>query len=171
MKAIILVLLLSPLVSFSQKTSFFIKLSDALSQQIKGESTTKDFEKWIQATTIGTAGKNATQFSFTMLVSDASADLKRTMANVEFSINGQVVFTAMDPQGSCKLFTTCTIKMGNISVVSCNGCGFKWHEERLCYFAGNPDWMDLLSNRENGGTNSIEKYSWNAESNKEWVYF
>ena len=58
MRTIIFFLLLSPLFSLAQKTDVFIKLTDARSQQIKGESVVKGFEKWIGASTINAGGKN-----------------------------------------------------------------------------------------------------------------
>jgi hypothetical protein len=58
MRTIILMLMLSPLFIFSQKTDVFIKLTDAKGQQIKGEAVMKGFEKWIGATTITSGGKN-----------------------------------------------------------------------------------------------------------------
>ena len=49
MRTLIFILLLSPLFSLAQKTDVFIKLTDARGQQIKGEATTKGFEKWNSA--------------------------------------------------------------------------------------------------------------------------
>lgn len=41
MRIVIFILLLSPLFSFAQKTDVFITLTDARSQQIKGEAVLK----------------------------------------------------------------------------------------------------------------------------------
>jgi type VI protein secretion system component Hcp len=172
MKTIILVLLLSPFFAFSQKASIFIKLTDARGQQIKGESTTKGFEKWIESSTTTSAGKNNTQFSFMMAISGASADLKRAMTNGEFLIDGQVVFTAMDPQGSGRVLTTYTIKMERISVLSCNenvGCNGVMNTS-VSLQATRIGWTYYQTGKT--GTQVVsKKYGWDAESNREWTGF
>ncbi len=97
MRIIAFLLLLIPIISFSQKTDVFVKLTDAKGIQIKGESTLKGFERWIEATTISAGGKNNTELSFTMAVSGASADLKRALANGEILLNGQVTVLSPTP--------------------------------------------------------------------------
>src|SRR5882757_8061935 len=109
MRKIILVLLLTPLFTFSQNTSIFIKLTDATGQQIKGESTMKGFEKNIQATSTSSAGKNNSQFNFTMTVSGASADLKKAMANGQVLPTAEVI--AVVPNGGGAPATSYSIKM------------------------------------------------------------
>jgi type VI protein secretion system component Hcp len=172
MKTIILILLLSPFFCFSQKASTFIRLTDARSQQIKGESATKGFERWIEATSTNSAGKNNTQFSFTMMVAGASADLKRAMTNGESLIDGQVAFTAMDPQGSGRMITTYTVKMERISVISCNeamGCNGVTNTT-VTLQATRIGWTYYQTGK-TGAAVVSKKYGWDAESNKEWTNF
>jgi type VI protein secretion system component Hcp len=172
MKTIILILLLTPFLGFSQKSSIFIKLTDARGQQIKGEASEKGFERWLQSSTTNSSGKNNTTFSFMMSISGASADLKRAMTNGEFLIDGQVVFTAMDPQGSGRLLTNYTIKMENISVVSCEesvGCNGVMNTA-VTLQATRIGWTYYQTGK-TGTTVVSKKYGWDAGSNKEWTNF
>jgi type VI protein secretion system component Hcp len=99
MKTLIFLLLLTPFISLSQKTDVYVKLTDAKGQQIKGDAVVKGFERWIGATTISSGGKNNTELSFTMPVSGASADLKRTLATGELLLNGQVTVLSPNQTG------------------------------------------------------------------------
>jgi type VI protein secretion system component Hcp len=171
MKTIILILLLAPILSFSQKANTFIRLTDARSQQIKGESTTKGFERWIEATSLTTGGKNNTQVIFTMMVSGASADLKRAMTNGEFLMNGQVAFTAMN-QVTGNPLTTYTITLEKISVLSCNeavGCNGAMNTT-VTLQATRIGWT-YFSTGKTGTQVVSKKYGWDAESNREWNNF
>src|SRR4029077_5940194 len=102
MRTIIFILLLSPFHSFSQNSDVFIKLTDARNQQIKGESVTKGYERWIQATSINSGGKNNSQLSFTMQVSGASADLKKSLASGDLLSKAEVCVVA--PNGGSVSF-------------------------------------------------------------------
>lgn len=172
MKTIILILLLTPFFGFSQKANIFIKLTDARGQQIKGESTEKGFEKWLQSSTANSSGKNNTTFSFMMSISGASADLKRAMTNGEFLIDGQIVFTAMDPMGSGRLFTSYTIKMERISVSNCDeslGCNGVMNTA-VTLQATRIGWTYYQTGKT--GTQIVsKKYGWDAEANREWTNF
>jgi type VI protein secretion system component Hcp len=172
MKTIILTLLLTPVLGFSQKSFIFIKLTDARGQQIKGESATKGYENWLQSSTTNSSGKNNTTFSFMMSISGASADLKRAMTNGEFLVDGQVVFTAMDPMASSRLLTSYTIKMEKISVLNfdeslgCNGV----MNTAVTLQATRIGWTYYQTGKT--GTQVVsKKYGWDAESNGEWVNF
>jgi type VI protein secretion system component Hcp len=172
MKTIILILLLTPIFGFAQKSSIFIKLVDARGQQIKGESFEKGFEKWILSSTAHSSGKNNTTFSFMMSISGASADLKRAMTNGEFLIDGQVVFTAIDPQGSGRLLTTYTIKMENISVLSCEeslGCNGVMNTS-VTLQAIRIGWTYYQTGK-TGAPVVSKKYGWDAGNNREWTNF
>ena len=172
MKTIILVLLLSPIFVFSQKSNIFIKLTDARGQQIKGEAMEKGFERWLTSSTIHSSGKNNTSFSFMMSISGASADLKRAMINSELLIDGQVVVTALDPMGSGRMITSYTIKMESISVLSCEesvGCNGVM-ETSVTLQATRIGWTYYQAGKT--GTPVVsKKYGWDAGNNKEWTNF
>ncbi|WP_462221391.1 type VI secretion system tube protein Hcp [Ferruginibacter sp.] len=118
MRTIIFLLLLLPIFCAAQKTDVLIKLTDARGQQIKGDAVLKGFERWIAATSITNGGKNNTQLSFTMVVSGASADLKKAIANGEVLMSGQVTVQSLNPSGGSPAISY-TIKMENISVAAC----------------------------------------------------
>lgn len=94
------------------------------------------------------------------------------MTNGEFLIDGQVVFTAMDPQGSGRLLTTYTIKMENISVVSCEesvGCNSAMNTS-VALQATRIGWTYYQTGKT--GTQVVsKKYGWDASNNKEWFNF
>lgn len=171
MKTIILVLLLIPIFGFSQKSYIFIKLTDARGQQIRGESSEKGFDKWLQSSTANSSGKNNTTFSFMMSISGASADLKRAMTNGEFLIDGQVAFTATDPS-IYRLYTTYTIKMENISVLSCEeslGCNGVMNTA-VTLQATRIGWTYYQIGK-TGAQVVSKKYGWDSGNNKEWTNF
>ena len=118
MRILIFILLFSPFFGIAQKTDVFIRLTDAKGQQIKGDAVMKGFENWLGATTFNTASKTNTLLSFTMTVNGASADLKKAAANGEILVSGQVSVITPNPSGG-KPMTSYTIKMENISVLSC----------------------------------------------------
>ena len=76
MRKIIFFLFFLPIFCCAQNANVFIKILDAKGQQINGESVTKGFEKWIQATSTGSAGKNNTTFNFTMPVGGVICDVR-----------------------------------------------------------------------------------------------
>jgi len=171
MKTIILILLLAPFLAFSQKSYIFIKLTDARGQQIKGESSEKGYEKWLQASTANSSGKNNTTVSFMMSISGASADLKRALTNGEFLIDGQVAFTALVPS-VYRLVLTYTIKMENISVLSCEesvGCDGVMNTA-VTLQATRIGWTYYQAGK-TGAPVVSKKYGWDAGNNKEWTNF
>ncbi len=171
MKTILFLLLLTPFISFSQKTDVFVKLTDAKGQQIKGEAVLKGFERWIGATTISSGGKNNIELSFTMAVSGASADLKRAMANGELLLNGQV--TVLSPnQTTGSPVTSYTIKMEKIAVTFCNeamSCNnvlsttVNLRATRIGWTYYQPD--------KTGAMSVSKKFGWDADSQSEWANF
>lgn len=123
MRTIILALLLLPFTAFSQTQTVFIKLTDANGLQINGLSNYIGYEKNIIAETLSSAGTNNSQVLFTMAISGASADLKRSMLNNTPLRNGLVVVT--QPSGLRKPLIMYTITMENITVTGCDdkiGC-------------------------------------------------
>jgi type VI protein secretion system component Hcp len=170
MRIIILILLLSPLFNVAQKTDVFIKLTDANGLQIKGESVTKGFEKWIGATNITSSGKNNTQLNFTMLISGASADLKKTMAYGAYLINGQVSVMVPNPSGGAPL-TSYIIKMENILVTTCYeamGCNTMMNTTVMLQ-ATRIGWTYYTTS---GGVQTVSrKFGWDSSIGKEWINF
>lgn len=169
MRTIIFILLLSPFFSFSQTPDVFIKLTDARNQQIKGECLTKGYERWIQATSTNSGGKNNTQFGFTMSVSGASADLKRAMANGEFLSKAEVY--VVSPNKGAGIFVY-TIKMEQVAVLSCSeamGCN-NMMSTTVSLQATRIGWTYYAQNRTGVSTIS-RKYGWDAENNREWTNF
>jgi type VI protein secretion system component Hcp len=171
MRKIILVLLLFPLFTFSQNVSVFIKLTDASGQQIKGESVTRGFEKYIQATSTSAAGKNNTQFNFTMTVSGASADLKKAMANNQLLPTAEVVATI--PNGGGAPSTSYTIKMEQVRVLSCSetmGCNGAMNTT-VSLQATRIGWTYYTPNPKGGPSSVSRKFGWDSATNAEWTTF
>ncbi len=171
MRTIIFILLLSPIFSFAQKTDVFIKLTDVKGQQIKGEAVLKGFERWIGATSINSGGKNNSQLDFTMNISGASADLKRTLASGELLLNGQVTVTTLGAS-SFQPVTAYTIKMEMISVLACSetmGCNNQM-TTTVSLKATRIGWTYYQTDR-TGATAVSRKYGWNEDTNAEWATF
>ncbi len=171
MRTIILALLMSPLLSLAQKTDVFIKLTDANGLQIKGEATLKGFERWIGATTITSGGKNNTQLSFTMMVSGASADLKKAMANGQLLTNGQVTVLSPNLTGGGPVISY-IVKMEKIVVLTCYvamGCNNVMNTTVMLQ-ATRIGWT--YYNQTGTGVQTVSrKFGWDTESSKEWANF
>jgi len=171
MRILILILLLSPLLNFAQKSDVFIKLTNAKGLQIKGDVLLKGFENSLGATSITTAGKNNTQLNFTMTVNGASAELKKALANGELLLNGQVSVMIPNPSAG-RPMTSYTIKMEKIAVLTC-------YEAMGCDNAMNTT-VSLQVTRigwtyydqsKTGAQTVSRKFGWDAENNKEWASF
>lgn len=171
MKTILFHLLLIPIISFSQNTEVYVKLTDAKGIQIKGESTLKGFESWIGATTINSGGKNNTVVSFTMPVSSASADLKRALANGELLLNGQITVLSASQTGGSPVISY-IIKMENIAVTSCAetmGCNSAM-STTVTLQATRIGWTYYQSDR-TGAQVISKKFGWDADAQAEWTKF
>ena len=171
MRKLIFILLLTPLFSFSQNTSVFIKIIDAAGLQIKGESTTKGFERNIQATSTSTAGKNNSQFNFTMTVSGASADLKKAMANGQSLPTAEVIATV--PNGGGAPAISYTIKMEQVKVISCTesmGCNAIMNTT-VSLQATRIGWTYYTPNPRGGASIVSRKFGWDVATNTEWTNF
>ncbi len=169
MRTIIFILLLSPFLSVAQTTNVFIKIFDTKGQQINGEAVTKGFEKWIQATSTSSTGKNNTQFSFTMLVCGASADLKKAMAANELLLKVEVSTVAPSSYTGAIVYT---IKMEQVKVLSCSelmGCNNAMNTT-VSLQATRIGWTYYTQSKTGASTVS-KKFGWDAESNKEWANF
>jgi type VI protein secretion system component Hcp len=172
MRTIILLLLFSPLFSLAQKTTVFIKLTDARGQQIRGEGMEKGMERWIGATSISSAGKNSTQLSFTMVVNGASADLKRALSTGEFLLNGQVSVLAPN-QASGIPALSYSIKMERIAVTACYeamGCN-NIMNTTVSLQATRIGWTYYNINGAGGAQTVSRKFGWDAEKQAEWTGF
>jgi len=171
MKTILFLLLLTPIISFSQKTDVYVKLTDPKGVQIKGESTSKGFERWIGATTINFGGKNNTVVSFTMQVTGASADLKRAMANGELLLNGQITVLSASQTGGSPVISY-IIKMENIAVTSCAegmGCNSAMNTTATLQ-ATRIGWTYYQTDR-TGVQVVSRKFGWDADTQAEWTNF
>ena len=169
MRIMILILLLSPLVVFSQNPQVFIKLTDNTGQQIKGEVLMKGYEKSIQAVTITSGGKNNTQLGFTMQVSGASADLKRAMSGGQPLTAGNV-YVIVPTQGAGTI--SYTIKMEQITVLSCAevmGCNNAM-TTTVSLQASRIGWTYYSVNK-SGATAVARKYGWDNTTGTEWTNF
>ncbi len=170
MRTIILLFLLVPLCSIAQTTSVYIKLIDGKGQQITGESTSKGHEKWIQANSTNTGGKNNTQFSFTMPVSGASADLKRAMANGQPLSIAEV--HALVPNGGGAPSISYTIMMQQVTVLSCTetmGCNNSM-TTAVSLQATRIGWTYYQSN--SSGKQAVSrKYGYDGDTGREWTNF
>ena len=171
MRTLIFIILLFPIATFSQKQDIYIKLTDARSQQIKGDVLVKGFERWLQAVTISSSGKNNSQLNFTMNISGASADLKRVLANGELLLNGQVTVTTLDVS-SFRPVTAYTIKMEMISVLACAetmGCNNQM--TTTVTLKATRIGSTYYQTDKTGATVVSRKYGWDEDTNADWATF
>ena len=170
MKLIIMFMLALPVIIHSQ-TKTFIKLTDSKNQLIKGESVTKGFEGWILAASTSSTGKNNTQFSFTMNISGASADLKRGMASGELLMTGQVnvMNTSFSTSAPKPVYI---IKMEKIKVLACTetmGCNNAMTTSVILQ-ATRIGWIYYQTDKT--GTLAVSnKYGYDVETGAEWTNF
>ena len=171
MRSILILLLLLPFFSMSQNTRVFIKITDAAGRPINGDAMVKGFEKAIQAYTTSSAGKNNTQFSFTMPVSGAAAPLKNAMSGNQRLLSALV--TVMNVDGSTgRLVTSYTIKMENIGVLACSesmGCN-NIMTTAVALLAGRIGWTYYQADK-SGALSISQKYGWDAGANMAWNSF
>ena len=169
MRTIIFILLFIPIIAAAQKQDVYIKLTDAKGVQIKGDATLKGFERSMQALTINSSGKNNTQFSFTMNVSGASADLKKAMNNGEFLLSGLVTVLQSAVARPAIVYT---IKMEKIKVTFCNesmGCN-NVMTTSVTLQATRIGWTYYQTNTT--GTQTVSnKYGFDAETGGAWTNF
>jgi type VI protein secretion system component Hcp len=168
MRTIILLLFLIPVFASAQKQDVFIRLTDAGGKQINGDAVVKGFERWMQGLSTNSGGKNNTQFSFTMNITGASADLKRALANGEILLTGQVnvMQMGMTPQ---PLYT---IKMEKIRVLSCAeamGCNGTM-TTTVSLQATRIGWTYYQTGKTGAPTVS-NKYGYDSETGGSWTNF
>lgn len=168
MRTSIFILFLIPIIAAAQKQDVFVRLTDANGVQIKGDAMLKGFERTMQATSISSGGKNNAQFSFTMNISGASADLKRAMNGGEF-LSGLVTVVQA---GIARPMITYTIKMEKIRVISCNesmGCN-NTMTTSITLQATRIGWTYYQTNAAGAQTIS-NKYGYDAEAGGAWTNF
>ena len=170
MKKIMLILLLAPLISWSQKQDVYIKLTDVKGSPINGDVTVRGFEKNLYALTIATSGRNNSQVSFTMEITGASAELKKAMSNGEFLMTGLV--SVIQPRSTGMPSVLYTIKMEKIKVLSCNesmGC----NSAMTTSVSMQPvriGWTYYQTGR-NGAQTVSNKYGFDSETGGAWNNF
>ena len=170
MRTIILVLLFFPIAALAQKQETYIKLTDASGQQIKGDATTKGFERSIYALSFAAAGKNNSQLSFSMNITGAGADLKRAMGSGSLLQNGTLTVT--QPNGTGMPVVSYTIKMENIKVNSCAesmGCNGVMTTTTVIS-ASRIGWT-YYQTSPNGTQTVTRKYGIDNDTGKEWTNF
>lgn len=120
MKKLLLTLMMLPIMALAQKTDVYINVINTSGMPIKGDAVTRGFEKWIQALTIASGGKNNSQVNFTMNIGGSAADFKKAKLGNELLTSGQV--SVMQSGTTATLYT---IKMERIKVLDCTeamGC-------------------------------------------------
>lgn len=171
MRTIIFLLFLVPAFATAQKQDVYIKLTDAGGKQINGDAMTKGFERWMQGLSTSSGGKNNTQFSFTMNITGASADLKRALATGEFLMNGQVN-VMQTVNGSYTPQPVYFIKMEKIRVLSCAevmGCNGTM-TTTVSLQATRIGWTYYQTGKTGSPTVS-NKYGFDAETGGSWTNF
>jgi hypothetical protein len=114
----LLFLLLFQLCLIAQSQEVYIKLTNRSGKTITGVAVTKGYERWIPALTVSSGGTSNTQFSFTMNVSGAMADLERALTKRELLQNGEVA--ALKNSGiDMKQILLHAVKMEQIRVIDC----------------------------------------------------
>ena len=170
MQTIFFFLLMLPLLGYSQDSKVFIKLIDQSGRQITGECTVKGFERWIQAETMNSSGKNSTQLSFTMPISSSSGTLKSYSTSGNKINSGQI--SVMANNGFGTLVPSYIISMEKINVLGCAesmGCNGVMSTAVILqttrigwtYYQSSKSGMQTVAN----------KYGWDAETNTAWTNF
>jgi type VI protein secretion system component Hcp len=171
MRTIILILVLSPFFSFSQTVSVYIKLTDSRNQPIAGTAVTKGFEGWIQASSTNAGGKNSTDFSFTMPVSGASADIKKAMATGQLLAVADVRAISPNSMGSISMMYT--VRMEQVTVLACTetmGCNGAMNTS-VSLQALRIGWTYYNTNPKGSGATVSRKFGWDAGAQAEWTNF
>ena len=172
MRTLLFILLMIPGLCFSQSTYVFIKITDANGIQIKGDATVKGFERTIRALTTSSSGKNNTQFTFTMPVTDAGAILKKAMDNSEILLNATV--SVMTVNGSTGILQpSYTITMERIRVTACAesmGCNSQMTTSVIMN-ATRIGWTYYTADKSGTGVVVSQKYGFDAATGMAWSKF
>jgi type VI protein secretion system component Hcp len=156
----------------AQTSKVYIKLTDQAGTQIKGECVAKGFERWIEALTINSSGKNNTELSFTMNIAGSSAAFKKALGNNEVLLNGLVTVQTVN-SATAMPTTAYTITMERISVVACTesmGCN-NVMTTSVMLRSVRIGWTYYQASRSGGMSTVSNKYGWDAEANAAWSAF
>lgn len=169
MRTLIIILFFIPFAAAAQKQQIFINLIAANGQPIKGDGVTRGFERTIEGLSSSSGGKNNSQFSFTMNISGAAADLKKAMNANEFLTSGLITFvqTGVVPQ------VMYTIKMEKIKVMGCNesmGCNSTLTTS-VIFQATRIGWTYYQANPKGGAGTVTNKYGYDNDTNGPWANF
>jgi type VI protein secretion system component Hcp len=172
MRTLLLFLLLIPGLCFSQTTYVFIKLTDPKGVLVKGDATAKGFERTIRALTTSSSGKNNTQFTFTMPVTDAGATLKSAMNSGELLLNATV--SVMSVNGATGVLQpSYTITMERIRVTACAesmGCNAQM-TTGVNLVATRIGWTYYSADKSGTNVAVSKKYGFDAETGTAWNNF
>jgi type VI protein secretion system component Hcp len=171
MRYVLILLFVLPLFSLAQNAKVYIKLTDGGGKMIRGTSTARGYEYWIEALTTGSAGENNIQFLFSMPVSGASALLKSMMSRGEQVLNGEVVVTTVGNNGT--LLLSQTIKMEQASVLSCSetmGCN-NVMTTAVTLQATRIGWTYYSIDRTGAMVTVSQKFGWDASTRSPWTKF
>jgi type VI protein secretion system component Hcp len=125
----------------------------------------------LYALTVGSAGKNNTQVTFSMNITGASADLKRAMTNGETLQSGLVTVTQLNPSMG-RPMVVYSIKIEEIKVNACSesmGCNSAMTTSATIT-ATRIGWT-YYQNNPNGTQTVSRKYGFDSASGKEWTNF
>jgi type VI protein secretion system component Hcp len=171
MRNLMFIFLLMPLFMVAQKQDVLIKVVDVNGQQIKGDALIKGFERWINALSIASGGKNNNQLNFSTAIGASSADFKRAMANGELLTSAQVTVLA-STQNSMMPVILYTIKLEKIRVSACSevmGCNAAMNTT-VTFQATRIGWT-YYEQSKTGIQTVSRRFGWDAENNKEWTNF
>ena len=169
MRTLILIILLLPIAALSQ-SDVYLKLTDASGQPVKGDVTTKGYEKSIRVLSFNNGGKNNTQLTFSMSITGASADLKKAMSTGTLLPAGMLTVTQPGPGVPLIQYT---IKMENIRVSNCaesRGCNGVMTTSAIIT-ATRIGWTYYQSDPNKGTLTVSRKYGFDMDSGKEWTNF
>ncbi len=177
MRYLLFAALLLPALAFSQQTTTYLKLNDANGIQIKGTAFVKGFEAQIVVTSMVSdpgnqknGGKPSNTITFTMPVSGATADLRRSINSGKPLSSGDLTSLVSSQMSAPSI--TFRIRMEQVTVVSlvdaigCNGV----MNTTVVLEAERMGWTYYNTNK--GGASIVSnKYGWDARAGKEWTGF
>lgn len=172
MRQLLFIVIMIPIFAVAQKPAVLIRLSDAGGKQINGDAMIKGFERQLQANTMASGGKNNTQFSFTMNITGAAADLKKAMTNGDILMNG-MVSVLQPPNSDGALKPAYTIKMEKIKVLACAetmGCNGITNTT-VTLLAARIGWTYYQYGLHGGAQAVSNKYGYDAETGAAWTNF
>lgn len=157
---------MSSFLVFAQRTEVYLKLVNSSGLMLKGDATTKGFERQIRVLTNSSGGKNNSEITFTMNLCGASADLQKAFANGEFLKNGEMKTMVVNNMSGTFGIST-IIKMENVKVKNYSESG---NIATVVLQSTKIGWM--YYQQSNKGTWVLaNKYSYDANTGGEWRDF